>query len=257
MSRDNGRVGRRAVPTSNSNKKPLYLRISEELAQVIDALEPGSYLPSEPTLAKQLGVSRATLREAMRLFEGRGLIIRRQGVGTMVTASPQVITSGIETLESIESQAGRFGLKVKMGDFKLDRRRPTTEERDRFDLEQDTLVVHVSRTIEAEARPVAYLIDILPESLLPAETRLPGFSGSILDLMLQREHPAISHAKTELMAIAAPREIARELHVQRGEVLLRLESWLFAKEGEIVDHTYSYFLPGTFRFHVLRRPAEI
>jgi len=71
-------------------KRPLYLRIIDELTELIDALEPGDFLPSEPKLAKQLGVSRATLREAMRVFEGRGLIIRRQGVGTLVASPPQV-----------------------------------------------------------------------------------------------------------------------------------------------------------------------
>jgi GntR family transcriptional regulator len=58
------------------------------------------------------------------------------------------------------------------------------------------------------------------------------------------------------MAISTPAAIARQLNVQRGEVSLCLEAWLFTQEGTIIDHTYSYFLPGTFRFHVLRRPAE-
>jgi hypothetical protein len=32
-----------------------------------------------------------------------------------------------------------------------------------------------------------------------------------------------------------------------------MESWLYTKVGQVVDNTYSYFLPGTFRFRVLRR----
>jgi len=248
--------GRQGSLPQISNKRPLYLRISDELARIIEALEPGSYLPSEPTLAKQLGVSRATLREAMRVFEGRGLILRRQGVGTLVTSPPRIIESGIETLESIESLAGRTGLAVTMGELSLHPRLASEEERDRFALHEGARVVAVSRVIEAEDRPVAYLIDILPESYLPLETRDNGFRGSILDLMIQRKYPAISHAQTEVMAISTPAAIARQLKIQRGEVLLCLEAWLHTREGMIIDHTYSYFLPGTFRFHVLRRPAE-
>lgn len=228
----------------------------DELAVIIDSLVPGDFLPSEPKLAKQLGVSRATLREAMRVFEGRGLIIRRQGVGTLVASPPQIIESGIETLESIESQARRIGLEVTMGDLGIKYRQPSSEELERFAMLNGLNVVEISRVIEAEDRPVAYLIDIMPEDLLPGETQGSDFRGSLLDLMIQRDHPAISHANSEVMAISAPPDVARQLNIQRGDVLLCLESWLFTQEGTVIDHTYSYFLPGTFRFHVLRRPAE-
>lgn len=228
----------------------------DELAVIIDSLVPGDFLPSEPKLAKQLGVSRATLREAMRVFEGRGLIIRRQGVGTLVASPPQIIESGIETLESIESQARRIGLEVTMGDLGIKYRQPSSEELERFAMLNGLNVVAISRVIEAEDRPVAYLIDIMPEDLLPGETQGSDFRGSLLDLMIQRDHPAISHANSEVMAISAPPDVARQLNIQRGDVLLCLESWLFTQEGTVIDHTYSYFLPGTFRFHVLRRPAE-
>lgn len=237
-------------------KRPLYPRVIDELSDLIDAFEPGQYLPSEPKLAKQLGVSRATLREAMRVFEGRGLVIRRQGVGTLVASPPQVIESGIDTLESIESQARKMGLEVKMGELGISYRQPTDEERNHFAMLDGLSVVAISRVIEAKDRPVAYLVDIMPEDLLPSETQESGFSGSLLDLMIQREHPAISHANSEVMAVPASPEVARQLHIQRGDVLLCLEGWLYTQEGAIIDHTYSYFLPGTFRFRVLRRPAE-
>jgi GntR family transcriptional regulator len=97
----------------------------------------------------------------------------------------------------------------------------------------------------------------MPEDLIPKEAQGTNFRGSLLDLMIQREHPTISHANSEVMAISAPPDVARQLNVQRGDVLLCLEGWLYTQEGMIIDHTYSYFLPGTFRFHVLRRPAEI
>jgi GntR family transcriptional regulator len=237
-------------------KRPLYLRVIDELNELIESLEPGDYLPSEPKLAKRLGVSRATLREAMRVFEGRGLIIRRQGVGTLVASPPQIIESGIDTLESIESQARRIGLEVTMGDLGITHRQPSPDERDRFAMLDGLNVVEISRVIEAEERPVAYLIDIMPEDVIPHETQGGDFRGSLLDLMIQREHPAISHATSEVMAISAPPDVARQLNIQRGDVLLCLEGWLFTQEGTVIDHTYSYFLPGTFRFHVLRRPIE-
>ena len=70
----------RAQRTKRS--RPLYHKIALTLERMIANLPAGAFLPSEPQLAKKLGVSRATLREAMRPLEARGMIVRRQGVGT-------------------------------------------------------------------------------------------------------------------------------------------------------------------------------
>jgi len=47
--------------------------------------QPGSLLPTEPEIAAQLVVSRAVVREAMRVLDAKGLIEVRQGSGTRVT----------------------------------------------------------------------------------------------------------------------------------------------------------------------------
>ena len=97
-------------------------RLHENLGRIIAAAAPGERLPSEPALARDLGVSRATLREAMRTFETQGLIRRRQGSGTYVSHPSGVIDSGLEVLESIESMAERIHLAVRLGELKVDRR---------------------------------------------------------------------------------------------------------------------------------------
>lgn len=48
-------------------------------------LSAGDYLPSEPALSKQLGISRPTVRLALRTLETRGLVAIRQGIGAQVT----------------------------------------------------------------------------------------------------------------------------------------------------------------------------
>lgn len=242
--------GRRSGPGA---ARPLYQHVAEALARLVAATEPGQYLPSEPELAKQLGVSRATLREAMRSFEERGLVVRRQGVGTYVTEPPRVIESGLEVLESIETLAARLGLSATMGACEVHRRRPEAEEAGELKLGPEAEVVEVSRVMLAEGRPVAFLVDVFEPVLLPDGDLGQGFTGSVLDLLLQRGRVALESSRTEITAVSAPGAIARSLNIQRGDVLLRMEAYLYAKDGRAIVHSLSYFLPGTFRFHVVRR----
>jgi GntR family transcriptional regulator len=241
------------IKKRKSQRRPLYKEVAEALEEILQGMETGSYLPSEPNLAEQLGVSRATLREAMRTFEGRGWIVRRQGVGTYVTRPPQVIPTGLEVLESIETRAARLGMDVSMGGYWVDHPEPSEIEAERFDIPVDREVLEVSRVIMTENRPVAYLIDVLPKGVLEEHELVDDFQGSVLDRMLKRGSPRLSHSQAEISAIAAPGSVARRLNIQRGDVLQLFEAWLYAQDGKVIDHSFSYFLPGVFRFHVVRR----
>ena len=248
---------RKSAVIRKGDRRPLYQRTAEALAQVMASVPEGACLPSEPSLAQQLGVSRATLREAMRTFEERGLIIRRQGVGTYVTRPPRVIESGLEVLESLETLARRTGLQVEMGALSIAERAAQAGEGERFDLPAGETLVEVSRVISAGGRPVAFLVDVLPRSVLAEADLRRGFGGSVLDLLLRRGDPPLGLSESEITAISAPADIAHSLHVQRGEVLLCFEASLYSHAGRVVDRSVSYFLPGFFRFHVVRRVGPV
>jgi GntR family transcriptional regulator len=164
-----------------------------------------------------------------------------------------VIESGLEVLESIETLAGRIGLSVKMGELRIEHRPATQEECQALNLTEGTSILVVSRTIQAEDRPVAYLVDILPEDVLALEAVQNGFTGSVLDVLLRRGSPAPAYSRTEINAVTATADIARSMGIQRGDVLLRFIAYLYAEDGRVVDYSYSYFLPGYFNFHVVRR----
>lgn len=230
-----------------------YQRLQTTLAELIASTPPGERLPAEPELARQLGVSRATLREAMRSFEGQGLIRRRQGVGTFVVGRTQVIEAGLEVLESIESLARRTGLSVSMGDLQIERVQANAEQAAALGVEAGTALVMVNRVIRTQERPVAHLVDYLPEDVLTPNDLQEGFTGSVLDLLLRRGSPPLNNSYTEISPVAAPGESARALQIQRGDVLLKLTARLYATDGRVVDYSHAYFLPGYFRFHVVRR----
>jgi GntR family transcriptional regulator len=140
-----------------------------------------------------------------------------------------------------------------MGTLQVDQRLATEEECKILGTQANCLVVEISRVIHAENRPVAYLIDILPSNILTPEELDEGFSGSVLDFLLTRGSPELSVARTDITATNASIQLARHLGIQRGDTLLRFTANLYAENGQVIDHSLSYFLPGYFHFHVVRR----
>lgn len=229
-----------------------FSKLQETLGEVIANTPAGERLPSEPKLAEMLGVSRATLREAMRAFEQQGIIRRRQGVGTFVISHTHAIESGLEVLESIETLAQRIGLTVEMGALKLGQLSANAEQAVLFGILEGAPLLQVNRVILAEGRPAAYLVDMLPDDVIAHADLNEEFSGSVLDFLLRRGTPRLANSLAEVQAVAATSEIARLLEIQRGDVLLSLSAKLFSEEGRMVDYSTSYFLPGYFRFQVVR-----
>lgn len=235
-----------------TNNRYKSTRLHSDLEQLIASKAPGEKLPSEPELAQELGVSRATLREAMRTFETQGIIQRRQGSGTFITA-PRVIESGLEVLESIETIAKRLGLTVSWKNIQVERLTAGEEERSALNLPGGSEITRVSRVVMTGDRAIAYLIDMLPlDVLLPSELD-ENFSGSVLDFLLKRGTPILHFSRTEISAITPPAEVMRQLNLHRRDVLIFFKAYLFSTQGQVVDYSHSYFLPGFFRFHVVRR----
>lgn len=230
-----------------------YQRLQNELSALIESAPKGTKLPSEPKLAEQLGVSRATLREAMRTFETQGLLRRRQGLGTFVVGPTQVIESGLEVLESLETLAEKIGLDVAMGEYEIVQIQAKEKTAKKLDVAAGDSLTQVRRVILTGGSPVAFLVDILPDGVLSRATLESNFTGSVLDLLIHSGEPALSMSKTEISAINAPEDVAKALDIQRGDTLLLLKGVLYNQEGDPVDYSFSYFLPGYFRLHIIRK----
>jgi len=81
-------VPARALPRLRPAASPRYARLAELLQGEIRAgrLRIGGRVPGELELVERYGVSRHTVREALRRLSDQGLIQRRRGAGTVVTA---------------------------------------------------------------------------------------------------------------------------------------------------------------------------
>ncbi len=233
-----------------------FQRLQSELSVLIAGTPAGDRLPSEPQLAKKLGVSRATLREAMRTFETQGLIRRRQGAGTFVVGQVPVLDSGLEVLESVETIARRLNLAVTVSDLHIDRVYADQELAEGLKLPLASRLVSIRRVIRADGRPVAYLADTLPEEFLTPEDLPRNFNGSVLDYLVARGTP-LTTSRAEISATGATADVARVLEIQREDVLLKFTSQLYVSDGSVVDYSVSNFIPGYFNFHVIRRIGKL
>src|SRR5205807_6927538 len=66
-------------------RSKVYEEVAKQLERLIlKKLQPGDKLPSERELAEMLGVSRSSIRDAIRSLELVGLVEPRQGAGTIV-----------------------------------------------------------------------------------------------------------------------------------------------------------------------------
>src|SRR6266849_2105483 len=79
-------VNRAAMPirVDRSSPVPLYFQAAQHLEHMIESgeLPMGARLENETDLADQLGLSRPTMRRAIEYLVGRGLLVRKRGIGT-------------------------------------------------------------------------------------------------------------------------------------------------------------------------------
>ncbi len=217
-------------------------------------LQRNGQLLSEGELSKVFNVSRSTVREALSKLEQGGYIWRRHGVGTFLAGRSQIFNTGLEQLESINSLAVRKGLQISMDGLKVIERAADENEIEIFSIEKQRSVTEIQRLMVSEGRPIAYLVDVLPQQADGYLSLIQDFEGSVLDLLLQKSHFLISHANTDISVRRLPdKEIAKKMVGDPTESLLCFESRLYTSEGLVVDHSFSYFVPGFFTFNVIRR----
>jgi GntR family transcriptional regulator len=243
--------------TQRSNAHSTRAQVERALSSRIEAMALGEQLPPEPELAQEMSVSRATLRDALRTFAERGILVRRQGVGTFVASHLPILETGLEVLESLDQMARRLGLDLEMAHLDVVERTTTLAEQRGLDLDAPTEVLVVDRVIAVAGQPVADLRDVVPTGYLCRDDLGQAFRGSVLDVLLARGTPPLTVSRTKLMAVNAGATHAARLEVEPGTALLTLRAQLFTYDERVVDSSLSTFVPGHFRFHVVRQVRRL
>lgn len=89
----------------NDAKKSLSQQTADKIYEMIvknGNFQPGQQIPNELTLSEQMGVSRTTLRDAVRILTLQGVLEVHRGKGTFVSTNKAIVGNpGLENLDRI------------------------------------------------------------------------------------------------------------------------------------------------------------
>lgn len=236
--------------------RPLGSNLGRELAEtlrsrIIDGeFEPGARLPSETAISEAYGISRVTVRTALKLLESQGLVNVRHGSGTYVADFGGLVRSGLQELRSISETIREMGFTARMERHRMEQRRATAEEAAKLAIDPDTDVISIQRSILGDDIVMAYSYDVLPSSLIPAshvgELGVGSMFGVLeeLDLMPVR-------ALAELHVVSS-KDVAWGPNKPKSGLFLLLDQVHQDRRGLSVAYSKTYFIEGRFQFTILR-----
>jgi GntR family transcriptional regulator len=219
----------------------------------IAALRPGDRLPAEPQLASELDISRATLREELRSAQDEGLLVRRPGVGTVKTHTP-LLTNDLSMNTGVSDLIRAHELEPGTRELTIDRRHPTNEEAEQLALQRPARVWVIDRVRTADGMPVISSRDVVPEDLLSEkEVTEDALSARSLYGYLSDKGHAVHHGVASIHPVTADSDLARQLEVKRGTLLLELLQVDYDVDGTPLVLSRERHLPDAFEFSVSRR----
>jgi GntR family transcriptional regulator len=222
------------------NRIPLYDRIQRNLADLImdGRLTEGQALPSEHELADLYGVSRLTVRKAMDELVRQRWLVRKQGVGTFVTA-PRVVSiapgkfSFTEEMRAIGRTPGSRLLAIEL--------LPAPAEiAAHLNLPVSEPVVLIRRVRLADDIPILIENCYLSQARFPALERQRSLeTGSLYKFLFDQYQVNISSMDQVLKPALLTAEQAAHLETQPNTPSIISEIVAFDDHGEPVEYSWS------------------
>jgi GntR family transcriptional regulator len=233
--------------------------VREELARRIEqgSLPSGTRLPSEPELAAELSVSRATVREALHALATDGVVERRRGSGTFVSGRPRMVNS-LDLNFGVTEAIVAAGMRPGTPDATFWVEPATADNAARLAVPPGTNLVVIDRIRTADGTPVVASRDVVPRDLfknleLEAARML---EGSVYEVLRHELDIAVDHGIATLRPIRADSYLASRLAIEPGGLLVYLWQVDYTGVGTPVLLSHEYHLADAFDFSVVRRGPE-
>jgi GntR family transcriptional regulator len=213
---------------------------------------PGQRLPTEASLAQLLGVSRTTLREALRGLEEDGFLRRTRGAGTYLTYRPR-LRNNLDINFGVSALIRSMGLTPGTQDPRVFQAVGNPDECERLGAPPGTQMVVIERVRTADGTPVVFSRDIVPAYHIDAATIADQLGqGSLYDVLRENGIRVVQGAAI-IRPLAANREVSSALGIRRGTLLLYLLQVDYDVEGRPVLLSHEYHLDSAFEMTVHRR----
>jgi Transcriptional regulators len=223
-------------------------------ARVLEMVNTGTYpagsqLPSEQEMARLLGVSRTTIREAYRHLIETGLLLRKHGRGTYVKGlqNQHSLESTLSYTKMIEEAGYAPGITV----ISASTRPAQPDESELLHLEPGELLWEVTRVRTADDRPVVYSADRIPASFVPSSLRNKRVR-SLFRLLADLGY-APSAGRAQLRPVVADADLAQLLQVKVGDPLLYFEETDTRADGTPVMLSSEWHVSDVIEFWLNRK----
>ena len=147
--------------------EPLWHQAEMALRSLVEAGEwtAGSQIPNEDRLGEMLGISRITLRHALRNLEEAGLLRREHGRGTFVRSA--TVVAGVHGLTSFTEEMRALALTASTRLVEANRISATLEMADALEIALGDRVVQLKRLRLGNGLPIGIQTSHLPEARVP------------------------------------------------------------------------------------------
>lgn len=237
--------------------------ITEQVRAILrQRIQDGEYvaegrLPSEEQLAREFGVSRATVRTSLTALTAEGLLIRRQGDGTYVnrealTSNPIEVITRIESIWEFTHLIEESGRKASIQVLSCDERLATSYEAQALHLPSEEPVLSLERLFCADGQPVIRSSNVLSRALVCQEIDPLAAQLPIFEYLERYCNQSIAYAVADLSAQVADEITATLLNVPPGTALLQFEEIFFNQHGQPLVFALNLYNDKLLRLRVLR-----
>jgi len=197
---------------------PLHVQVEDLLRGLIEDPEyqNGKLFPNEVDIAKRLGISRNTVRQATNKLVYERLLVRKKGVGTKVAKNN--ITTKLNKWSSFTHEMDEKGVQFKNYNLKVSWCEVEEEIVQLFSITEKTKVLKLERLRGLNSGPVVYFV-----SYFHPRVDLTGkedFTKPLYEMLEKEHHTVASVSKEEISAILADEELAGILRIKVGDPVL-------------------------------------